>query len=114
MAVRQLGNDRTTAYADGTELVMERDLRRPARARLEGHDRARSGDRTGGARHGYTTIVEEMDVRPGGRWRWISHTTGGEDVPFKGEYLEVVPPERFVQTSSSTSRVRPTGRRSTR
>ena len=39
-----------------------------------------------------------MDVRPGGRWRWINHTTGGEDVPFKGEYLEVVPPERLVQT----------------
>jgi hypothetical protein len=48
--------------------------------------------------HGYTTTVEEMDVRPGGRWRFIQHTTGGEDVPFKGEYLEVVPPERVVQT----------------
>jgi uncharacterized protein YndB with AHSA1/START domain len=39
-----------------------------------------------------------MDVRPGGRWRFIQHTTGGEEVPFKGEYLEVVPPERMVQT----------------
>lgn len=39
-----------------------------------------------------------MDVRPGGRWRWINHTTGGEEAPFKGEYLEVVPPERIVQT----------------
>ena len=39
-----------------------------------------------------------MDVRPGGRWRFIQHTTGGEDIPFKGEYLEVVPPERVVQT----------------
>jgi uncharacterized protein YndB with AHSA1/START domain len=48
--------------------------------------------------HGYTTTVVEMDVRPGGRWRYIQHTTGGEDVPFKGEYLEVVPPERVVQT----------------
>jgi uncharacterized protein YndB with AHSA1/START domain len=48
--------------------------------------------------HGYTTTVVEMDVRPGGRWRFIQHTTGGEDVPFKGEYLEVVPPERLVQT----------------
>jgi len=48
--------------------------------------------------HGYTTTVVEMDVRPGGRWRFIQHTTGGEDVPFKGEFLEVVPPERLVQT----------------
>jgi uncharacterized protein YndB with AHSA1/START domain len=48
--------------------------------------------------HGYTTTVVEMDVRPGGRWRFIQHTTGGDDVPFKGEYLEIVPPERVVQT----------------
>lgn len=48
--------------------------------------------------HGYTTTVVEMDVRPGGRWRWINHTTDGQDAPFKGEYLEVVPPERIVRT----------------
>ena len=39
-----------------------------------------------------------MDVRTGGRWRCINHTTGGEDVPFRGEYLEVDPPERIVRT----------------
>jgi uncharacterized protein YndB with AHSA1/START domain len=48
--------------------------------------------------HGYTTTVVEMDVRPGGRWRFINHSPGGDDAPFKGEYLEVVPPERLVQT----------------
>ena len=47
---------------------------------------------------GYTTTVVEMDLRTGGRWRYINHTTGGEDVPFKGEYLEVVPPEKIVRT----------------
>jgi uncharacterized protein YndB with AHSA1/START domain len=48
--------------------------------------------------HGYTTTVEEMDFRVGGRWRWINHTTGGEDAPFKGEYLEIVPLEKVVRT----------------
>ncbi|MGZ8514242.1 MAG: SRPBCC domain-containing protein [Candidatus Limnocylindrales bacterium] len=28
----------------------------------------------------------------------IPHPTGGDGAPFKGEYLEVVPPERIVQT----------------
>ena len=42
--------------------------------------------------------VEEMDVRVGGRWRWIAHASDGNDAPFKGEYLEVVPPERVVRT----------------
>jgi uncharacterized protein YndB with AHSA1/START domain len=39
------------------------------------------------------TVVEEMDVRPGGRWRF--RTTYG---PVEGEYREVVAPERLVQT----------------
>lgn len=45
-----------------------------------------------------TATVVEMDVRPGGRWRWISHSKDGHDAPFTGEYLEVVPPERLVRT----------------
>jgi uncharacterized protein YndB with AHSA1/START domain len=39
------------------------------------------------------TTVEEMDVRPGGRWRF---TTGYGVV--EGEFREVDPPERLVQT----------------
>jgi uncharacterized protein YndB with AHSA1/START domain len=39
------------------------------------------------------TVVEEMDVRAGGRWRF--RTAYG---PVEGEYREVVPPERLVQT----------------
>lgn len=39
------------------------------------------------------TTVEEMDVRPGGRWRF---STGYG--PVGGEYREVDPPARLVQT----------------
>ncbi len=39
-----------------------------------------------------------MDVRVGGAWRWIGHGPDGQDAPFKGEYLELVSPERLVQT----------------
>jgi uncharacterized protein YndB with AHSA1/START domain len=98
MAVRQhLGNERTTAYTEGPDLVMERvfDAPRDLVWRVL-TDPARVTNWWGP--RGYTTTVEEMDVRPGGRWRWINHTTGGEDAPFKGEYLEVVPPERLVYT----------------
>jgi len=45
-----------------------------------------------------TTEVKAMEVRPGGRWRHITHTSGGEDVDFHGEYREVVAPERLVYT----------------
>ena len=39
------------------------------------------------------TVVEEMDVRPGGTWRF--RTAYGV---VEGEYREVEPPERLVQT----------------
>ena len=42
---------------------------------------------------GDTTIVEEMDVRPGGRWRF--RTPHGV---VEGEFREVEAPERLVQT----------------
>jgi uncharacterized protein YndB with AHSA1/START domain len=42
---------------------------------------------------GEGTVVEEMDVRPGGRWRF---DTGYGIV--EGEFREVEPPARLVQT----------------
>jgi uncharacterized protein YndB with AHSA1/START domain len=45
----------------------------------------------------YATIVDKMDVRPGGAWRFINRGPEG-DHGFKGEYREIVPPERIVQT----------------
>ena len=47
---------------------------------------------------GTTTIVEEMDVRPGGEWRFLLRDAGGEESAFRGTYREVTPPERIVQT----------------
>jgi uncharacterized protein YndB with AHSA1/START domain len=47
---------------------------------------------------GNTTIVEKMDVRPGGTWRFIQRDAEGNDFAFHGEYREVVPLERLVST----------------
>jgi uncharacterized protein YndB with AHSA1/START domain len=45
-----------------------------------------------------TTIVDEMDVRTGGRWRFVNRTSDGSETAFRGAYREVTPPERIVQT----------------
>lgn len=45
-----------------------------------------------------TTIVDEMDVRPGGKWRFISHDCDDKEQCFRGIYREITPPERLVQT----------------
>jgi uncharacterized protein YndB with AHSA1/START domain len=45
-----------------------------------------------------TLPVCEIDLRPGGVWRFVEHAADGNDYPFRGEFLEVVPPERLVNT----------------
>ena len=47
---------------------------------------------------GSTTTVVEMDVRPGGTWRYVSHAPDRDDVAFFGEYLEIDPPKGFTWT----------------
>lgn len=45
-----------------------------------------------------TTTVEQMDVREGGRWRFIQREPEGHEHIFSGEYRSVVPPERVEQS----------------
>ena len=47
-------------------------------------------------RSDHTTMVERMDVRPGGAWRFVCRDPQGNEYAFKGTYLEVVPPEKLV------------------
>jgi uncharacterized protein YndB with AHSA1/START domain len=45
-----------------------------------------------------TLTVCEADVRPGGTWRYVQRGPDGQEYPFRGVYLEVVPPEKVVMT----------------
>src|SRR3981081_556277 len=45
-----------------------------------------------------TTVVEKMDVRPGGEWRVIQKDPEGNEFAFRGVYLLVDPPSRTVNT----------------
>lgn len=48
--------------------------------------------------HRGTTTEVELDLRPGGRWRYVIKTNAGAEVGFHGEYREIVPDERIVYT----------------
>jgi len=50
------------------------------------------------ANPGWTMAIEAMDVRPGGRWRFVQRNGAGKEVAFSGEYLEVRPVTRLVYT----------------
>jgi len=45
-----------------------------------------------------TTVVDRMDVRSGGDWRFVMRDSDGSETGFRGTYREVTPPERIVQT----------------
>jgi uncharacterized protein YndB with AHSA1/START domain len=45
---------------------------------------------------GFTTTVREMDVRPGGVWRFVERSPDGQDYWSTGAYREIVEPERIV------------------
>ncbi len=45
-----------------------------------------------------TTIVDKMDLRPGGLWRYVSRNPDGSEDAFHGVYHAIVPPEQVVNT----------------
>lgn len=49
------------------------------------------------AKRGEVTVAE-VDLRVGGKWRFVMVTPEGFDVGFHGEYREIVPNERLVST----------------
>jgi uncharacterized protein YndB with AHSA1/START domain len=49
------------------------------------------------ANRGVVTVAE-IDLRVGGKWRYLAVDDGGVEVGFHGEYREIVPNERIVST----------------
>ena len=92
------GSTPTTAiYSEGGELVFERTFAAPRELVWRAFTEADRVSRWWGPR-GTTTTVVEMDVRVGGRWRYVSHAADREDVTFYGEYLAIDPPAEFTWT----------------
>lgn len=44
------------------------------------------------------TIVDKFDFRVGGSYRFVHKEADGSENGFRGEFLEIVPPKRIVQT----------------
>ena len=98
MPVTQLGNETTTVYADGADFVMERVFAAPRELVWQAITEPKHIPNWWGPRDTPMT-VEAMDFRVGGRWRWIARGGDG-DAPFTGEYLEIDPPKRIVNTET--------------
>ena len=49
---------------------------------------------------GWSVPVCEIDLRPGGAWRYVLRGPNGEDMGMSGVYQEIAPPDRVVTTES--------------
>lgn len=47
---------------------------------------------------GWTMPVCEIDLRPGGAWRYVWHGPDGSTMEMRGVFREISPPERLVNT----------------
>jgi uncharacterized protein YndB with AHSA1/START domain len=59
---------------------------------------------------GFSSPVCEMDVRPGGAWRHVMRAPNGMEFPVNSVFIEVVPPERLVWTSSDAAAAEAAGK----
>ena len=89
--------DTTAVYSDGGDLTFERTFDATRDKVWKAFTDPNAIPHWWG-KHGTTTIVEEMDVRPGGKWRYVNSAGDRDDVTFYGEYLEVDPPKSFKWT----------------
>jgi uncharacterized protein YndB with AHSA1/START domain len=89
----------TAARVEGRDLVLERTFDAPRalvfKAWTEPERLARWC-----SPHGWTMTVYEMEVRPGGVWRYCMRSDAGEESWGKGVYHEIVEPERIVYTDT--------------
>ena len=87
----------TTIYSIDGDLHYERTFDAPRELVWKAHtDPELVAKWWGPLRH--QTRVEEMDLRPGGTWRYVSTDPDGNEFAFYGEYLEIVPPKMIRWT----------------
>ena len=92
------GSTETTAiYSIDSDLVFERTFDAPRELVWKAFTDPDLIPRWWGP-NGTTTKVVEMDVRPGGAWRYLSSAPDRDDQAFYGTYLELTPPEGFRWT----------------
>ena len=83
-----------TARGD-REVVMSRDFNAPRHLVFDAWTKPELVERWFGRREGWTTKAE-IDLRPGGIYRFRLRDAGGREIVMRGEYREIVRPERLV------------------
>lgn len=95
-----MANNKENSSSKGRELVMVRCFKAPRELVFRvWTDKEHVGHWWGPT--GFTNTIREMEVRPGGVWRFIMHGPDGVDYPNLIQFEEVVTPERLVYAHGS-------------
>lgn len=87
----------TLTLPSDREIVMTRIFDAPRGLVFEAHTKCEHLKHWWGPRK-YAVTVCENDFRPGGAWRMVHRGAEGNEFGFRGEYREIVRPERIVRT----------------
>ena len=80
-----------------TEILMVREFDAPRDLVFKAYTTPELVKRWWAGKRGNVTIAE-IDLRVGGQWRYVMVADGGYEVAFHGEYHEIVPNEKLVNT----------------
>ena len=80
-----------------TEILMVREFDAPRELVFKAYTTPELVRRWWAGKRGNVTIAE-IDLRVGGQWRYVMVADGGFEVAFHGEYHEIVPNEKLVNT----------------
>jgi uncharacterized protein YndB with AHSA1/START domain len=83
-----------------TEIKFTREFDAPAHLVWEAMTKPEYVVRWWNCMEGYDMPVCEIDLRVGGKWRYLIVDKNGKEVGFHGEYREIVPPRRLVNTET--------------
>jgi uncharacterized protein YndB with AHSA1/START domain len=93
----KLGSTFTLSLPSDREFVLTRLFDAPRELVFEACSSCEHLSRRLGPRY-LTMVYCETDFRPGGKYRYVLRAPDGAEHGFRGEYQEIVPPERAVQT----------------
>jgi uncharacterized protein YndB with AHSA1/START domain len=96
MSVTNSGTATVTLPTD-REILITREFDAPRHLVYKAYTTPELVKRWWSARRGEVTVAE-IDLRVGGKWRYVMVADGGFEVGFHGEYREIVPNERIVST----------------
>ena len=83
----------------GNQILITREFNAPRRLVWRAYTEPELIKRWWSGEHG-TVDSAEVDLRVGGKWRYVMTANGGFEVAFHGEYREIVPEERLVNTEA--------------